>query len=537
MKRREFLKSVGIGSASLLIPSTVLALSKNKKPTGTRPNILYIMADDQNASFVGSYGGWIKDFVQTPTIDKLAEEGSRLTNCFNTNSLCAPSRASIISGKYSHNSGVYTLREDMNTAGWNTLPVVMKKSGYQTAAVGKWHVHGDNLHGLDYYALTKTSQGRYINPSMSTPDGKRNEEGHSSDVYTNISMEWLEKRDKTQPFFLMHHFKAAHGPWQYAPRYESLYQDVEIPEPPTLHDDYSNRFEGGVGVKKSKIFSKDGTGSLASRMQGLNKKGEQGEWPTGNLDISGMSDSEIKKATYQKYVKDYLRCVKGIDDNVLRLVNYLEQEGILDDTLIIYTADQGMYVGEHGFYDKRLGLDEGMRMPFIARYPKEIQAGVVLDDIVNNVDFPETMIDYAEAEIPADMQGFSFRKNLNGDPEAHQRTATFYAFYSSGTPRHYGIRTKHHKLLKYMGKDGSAIGQDLFDMDKDPHELRSVLNDKSYAGVLKKLESQLKDEMQAIGLSEEDLPGRWKAPGKKTKNPKKSKKTGMKNKKSKKKKS
>jgi arylsulfatase A-like enzyme len=519
---------VGIGSASLLIPPTIFALSKNKKPGGARPNILYIMADDHDANFVGSYKSWIKEYVDTPTIDKLAAEGARLTNCFCTNSLCAPSRATIISGKYSHKSGVYTLREDMNTSGWNTLPVVMKNAGYQTAAVGKWHVHGDNMHGLDYYSLTRTSQGRYINPSMSTPDGKRNEEGHSSDVYTNISLEWLEKRDKTKPFFLMHHFKAAHGPWQYAPRYEKLYADIDIPEPPTLHDDYSNRFEGGIGIKKSKIFSTDGSGSLSTRMQGLNKKGEVADWPTGNLDVSGMSDSEIKKATYQKYVKDYLRCVKGIDDNVLRLIEYLEHEGILDDTLIIYTSDQGMYVGEHGFYDKRLGLDEGMRMPFIARYPKEIQAGIVLDDIVNNVDFPETMIDYAGAEIPADMQGFSFRKNLREDPKAHQRSATFYAFYSSGTPRHYGIRTKQHKLLKYMGKDGSVIGQDLFDMVNDPNELRSVLNDKSYSKILTELEQQLAEEMKAIDLTEKDLPGRWKAPARKVKPKKKKKKNKQK---------
>ena len=472
-----------------------------------RPNVLFIMSDDQSRDFIGAYDGWISDTVSTPHIDRLATEGARLDNAFCSNALCAPSRATIVTGQYSHKHGVYTLREDLNTKNLPTSASVLQDAGYQTAVVGKWHIHGDNKYGFDYYAVTH-SQGSYTNPSLATPEGKLQVKGHSSDAYTDVSLKWLESRDKTRPFFLMHHFKAAHGPWEYNPKYKDLYADEVIPEPETLFDDYANRDPAGVPMKRSRIHT-DGNPMDLSLWMSSNKKGKKGDWPTGKLNLEGLNDREIKQATYQKYVKDYMRCVKGIDDNVGRLLAYLEAEGILDNTIVIYTADQGFYVGEHGFFDKRLGLEEGMRMPLLVRYPKSIPAGTVVEDLVSNVDYPSTIIDYAGLDVPDTMQGHSFRAHMEGRPADYTREACFYGFYSSSTPKHYGVRTAGYKLLKYASKDGSIIGADLFDLSKDSHEMNSVINDPEYASVLASMEKQLAAKLIEIEIEPNQLPGMY----------------------------
>ena len=307
-----------------------------------KPNILYIMADDHSAAAIGAYATTLKGFVQTPNIDRLAKEGALFTNVHCTNSLCAPSRSSIITGLYSHKCGVFTLREDLNTGDIPTVPKVLQAGGYNTAVIGKWHIHGDNMHGFDHYAITR-SQGAYFNPGLGTLNGaKISRQGYVSDVYTDLSIEWLEKRDKTKPFMLMTHYKAAHGPWEYAPRHAKLFADVTIPEPPTLFDDYSNRTPGGVDQTRARINrAADDPMSLSLWFQ-KGKKGKSGQWPTGNIDLSGLSDKEITQKVYQKYIKDYMRCVKGIDEGVGKLLAYLEKSGELDNTIIIYTSDQGM---------------------------------------------------------------------------------------------------------------------------------------------------------------------------------------------------
>ncbi|MCK4921305.1 MAG: sulfatase [Bacteroidales bacterium] len=474
-----------------------------------RPNILYIMSDDHSADVIGAYDSHLKDYVQTPNIDKLAQEGALLTHCFNVNALSAPSRASIISGKYSHKSGVYTLREDLNTNNMTTLPKVMKSAGYQTSVVGKWHIHGDNLEGFDFHAVT-LGQGNYFNPTLNTKEGKRRTTGYSSDVITDISLEWLEERDQNQPFFLMTHFKAAHGPWQPAPRHEKMYENDIIPEPATLYDDYANRNPAGVQNTTARIHKNDSKSSLSLWFQ-KGKKGKGG-WPTGEISFEeGAGAKQITAETYQKYVKDYMRCVAGIDENVGRLLAYLEEEGILDNTVIVYTSDQGMYVGEHGFFDKRLGLDEAMRNPFIIRYPKEIEAKQKVDNIVNNVDFAETLIDFAGLEIPEEMQGYSFRSILIGEKPLYNRIGTIYTFYSSGTPHQYGFRTKDFKLLVYRDKKNRE-SYDLFDMKNDPNELMSLAENPKYKKVLKDMISLLEKEMKEIDLKKGFLPGdeEWK---------------------------
>lgn len=478
------------------------------KDLAQQPNILYIMADDHSAATIGAYATHLKGVVQTPNIDRLAKEGARFTNVQCVNALCAPSRASIITGLYSHQHGVYTLREDLNTAEIPSVAKLLKGSGYQTAVFGKWHVHGDNLHGYDDYAVSK-SQGSYFNPRLGGPDGKKVQgEGYASDFYTQLSLDWLDKRDKEKPFFLMTHFKAVHGPWEYAARHKDLYKDTVMPEPPTLLDDYANRDPSGVANTTMRVHKAGSKSALSTWFQ-TNKKGKPGKWPTGQLQIPyGLSDREITKLVYQKYIKDYLRCVKGVDEGVGRLLKKLEDEGILDNTVVVYTSDQGMYVGEHGFFDKRLGLNPALQMPLIIRYPKSVKQGVVLDELINNVDYAETLLDMGGVKVPDSMQGKSFWPLTTGTG-GWDRTRSIYTFYSNGVPKHYGIVTKEYKLLKYMGRTGELLGVDLFDRKKDPDELQSLAKNPEYAAVLENMESELAEEIQSIGLAANQLPGKF----------------------------
>ncbi len=456
-----------------------------------RPSILFIMSDDHSVNTIGAYGQWLSPHARTPHIDRLAKEGVLLTQCVCTNSLCTPSRASIITGQYSHKNGVFTLREELDTSGLSTLPVVLQRAGYQTAVVGKWHLHGNNTHGFDYYAMTR-NQGAYLNPSLETRDGKRRCQGHATDAYTDVCLEWLRARDRARPFFLMCHHKAAHGLWQYAERHAALYRDVTLPEPPAFWDDFAGR-SLGAGSKSATIHPQ-----LSTWMQG-GKKGNG--WPTGDLDVTGLDARQEKQAAFQKYAKDYLRCVAGIDENVGRLLGYLETEGVLDETLVIYTSDQGMFVGEHGFYDKRLMLEAALKMPLVARYPRAIPAHRVSDALVNNVDFAPTLLEFAGIEVPDAMQGRSFWSVLQGRRERIRRSS-FYAFYSNGVGRHYGIRTPQYKLVVY----GEGSTRELYDLDTDPVEMVNQICNPAYAGILRDVEAELQRAMAEVDIAAGQLP-------------------------------
>jgi len=482
---------------SLLSPMNALA----------QPNILFIMSDDHSYRAIGAYNESLKGLNITPHIDQLAAEGAMFTSSVCTNSLCSPSRASIITGMYSHHNGVYTLREHLNGSYLPTLAKELKKAGYSTAAVGKWHVEGDNLQGYDYYAITH-GQGSYWNPTMSTKEGKLSRTGYTTDAYTDVAMEWLDARDKTQPFFLMLHQKATHGPWFYDTiSYPDFLEGIKIPEPGNLFDDYTDRDVNGVPKKQHKIH--DYLNPDNTNKDILSKDFVDPAWVTGTIDTSGMSNAEILKECYQKYMHDYLTCAKSVDDNVGRIVQKLSDEGILDNTIIIYTSDQGMFLGEHNFYDKRLGLEEAMRLPLIMRYPHEIPQDTVIADLVNVVDFAPTFLDIAGTAIPDEMQGISFKDLVYGAGPDTVREASFYHFYSSSCPKHIGLRTRDYKMLVYLGKKrGDILGYDLYDLVNDPYEMKSVYDDPAYTAMADMMHKKLESEMAAIGFSEGLYPGR-----------------------------
>jgi len=393
MNRREFMRAIATSAAAMAAPGCLSAIRKSGAASTNRPNILFMMSDDHAAAGISAYGGFLADVAKTPNIDRLANEGMRFDNCFVTNSICTPSRATILTGKYGHKNGCPGL--DMEFDGsQQTFPKLLQKTGYYTAIVGKWHLCSEPT-GFDYYCVLP-GQGNYHNPKLKEKgkrwvdgfDGGERFDGYVSDVIADFVLKFIENRPKDRPFFLAYQDKAPHDMWQYSNKYARLYEDIHLPEPDTLFDDYSNR---GEAIKREKFF-KVGMGDL-----------------TYDDETGHLSGAARKSAQYQVFVKSFLRCVASIDENVGRVLDYLDKTGLAENTIVIYTSDQGAFLGEHGLCDKRFMYEESIRMPFLVRYPKGIRPGTVNRDIVTNVDCAETFLNYAGAPIPPDMQGRNIR--------------------------------------------------------------------------------------------------------------------------------
>jgi len=454
-----------------------------------RPNLLFIMSDDHAAHAMTCYGSRINE---TPNMDRIANDGVRLDNCFCTNSICTPSRASILTGKYSHLNGVFTLNDKMDGRQM-TFPKLLQEVGYQTAIFGKWHVGHGGIHdptGFDYWRVLP-GQGLYHDPVMYDMGEEKTYPGYVTDLITDFSLEWLEQADRDRPFCLLTHHKAPHRRWEPDDKHADLYEDIDIPEPPTFDDDYSNR-------------------SHAAQIAQMRIDRDLTEQDLKIPPPEGLSGQALKQWKYQRYIKDYLRCVASVDDNVGRMLDYLDDEGLTEDTVVIYTSDQGFFLGDHNWYDKRFMYEESLRMPFVVRYPREIEPGTTNDDIILNTDFAAAFLDYAGLETPREMQSRSFRDNLRGQTPAAWRTSFYYRYFmhlqgGHHVTAHYGVRTERYKLIFYYAEEPGPQEWELFDLEEDPMEMCSVCDDPDYAEVV----AELKDELARLRSEVGDQTNPW----------------------------
>lgn len=468
-----------------------------------RPNVVFVLVDDHALEAVSAYGGYLKDHAKTPTIDRLADEGMRFDSFACNNSICSPSRASFLTGQYSHKNGVRLLGGSINESS-PQYPVELQRAGYQTWLVGKWHL-SSKPKGYDKH-MTVKGQGKYFNPTLSGTEGTWQREGYSTDVYTDVAMDWLRNRDSEEPFLLSLQFKAPHHDYGHAERYNQRLAGVTIPEPPTLYEDVHS---GDSNLKRDFLkMSKFHMARAAEQGESYYSRHLKDSAPNEMWEHDADDDKDKIRVSYQHQLHKYIRCIAGNDDNLGRVLDYLDAEGLADNTIVIYTSDQGYWLGQHGFYDKRLILDTSMLMPLLIRYPKLIKPGSVNSDLCMNVDIAPTLLELAGVDIPSAMQGHSLLPMLNGDPTPDNwRGSQFYNYWMG--PEHYGIRTDRFTYLKI--KDHPP---ELFDRKTDPNQVHNVASYPEHKKVLEQLERELQEQVEAVDIAADTLPGSWHKPGK-----------------------
>lgn len=473
-----------------------------------KPNILFILSDDHTSQAWGIYGGVLADYVQNQNIRRLAAEGVVLDNCFCTNSISTPSRAAILTGRYSNRNGVYTLDDSLDTA-IPTIATTLQKAGYNTALVGKWHL-GSQPQGFDYYSVFH-DQGEYRDPTFKNSTdpwpGERNfgerVRGFSTDIVTDKAIQWIKEQDQKEPFLMCCHFKATHEPYDFPERMRHLYDGVTFPEPDNLLD---------WGMETNgRTFEGQKLETIARNWMVASEDPDKWwcRYPELPFTTKGMDRTVARKAAYQKLIRDFLRCGATVDDNIGRLLRTLDEMGIADNTIVVYVADQGYFLGEHGFYDKRMFYEESARMPFVIRYPRQIQAGKRLTDFVLNVDFAPTLADFAGVNPPEGAQGKSFRKALCGETLQDWRKSIYYRYWTQHDirPAHMGVRNDRYKLIFLYGDKLNMTGSsdyvstpswEFYDLKKDPKENHNAYAEKEYASVIKEMKQEmlrLKEEM------------------------------------------
>ena len=489
----------------LLLLLAVSAIAFASPALAQRPNIVFIMSDDHAAHAISAYGSRLN---QTPNLDRLAREGAILRNVFVTNSICTPSRAAILTGQYSHVNGVPVFNRFDSSR--TTVARLLQKGGYYTGMVGKWHL-GSNPVGFDRWEILP-GQGAYFDPVLYTAEGEKTYQGrYVTDVVTDLAIDFVKTRPDGRPFFLMVHHKAPHRAWEPEPKYREQFATRRFPEPATFWDAYTTRSDA----------LRESTQRVANDLTRRDLKlepppdlagPERTKWLAVKPDtVTVTQDGRVVTLTgepltrwkYQRYMQDYLATIQSLDDNVGRLVAFLDGSGLAKDTIVVYTSDQGFFLGDHGLYDKRFMYEESLRMPFLIRWPSVIKPGTSLDAMALNVDFAPTFLDAAGVAVPADMQGRSLVPVLRGRTPADWRTSMYYRYYHDpghhNTRAHYGVRTRTHKLIHYWKKDQ----WELFDLVADPLELDNLYGQpgqekltESLKAELQRLKAVLKDEDQ-----------------------------------------
>lgn len=503
MKKRQLVRSVGLVLAAMALLGCG---QKHETLAGRKLNILFIMTDDHAAHALSCYGSRINT---TPNLDRIANEGIRFDNCFCTNSICAPSRAVILTGKHSHLNGVRDNRAEFDGS-QATFPKLLQKSGYETVMIGKWHLKSDPT-GFDYWNILP-GQGSYYNPDMIEMGVGKRYEGYVTDIVTDVALDFLQNRtDKNKPFMMMLHHKAPHRNWQPAARHLHLYDDTVFPEPDTLFDDYATRSDAAreqeMTVKDHLILDYDL--KMGPPPERLNEK-QRLAWEAAYepkkqaFEKAQPQGEDLVRWKYQRYMQDYLGCIAAVDENVGRVLDYLETSGLADNTLVVYTSDQGFYLGDHGWYDKRFMYEESLRMPLIAHLPEHISSQLTNQDLVSNLDFAPTFLALAGVEKPLDMQGESLVPILEQKQISEWRDALYYHYYEYPavhmTKRHYGIRTRQYKLMHFYH---DIDAWELYNLDKDPQELNNVYADPVYARIVAELKERLQKLRLLYGDSQE----------------------------------
>jgi arylsulfatase A-like enzyme len=480
-----------------------------------RPNIVFIFSDDHALQAMGAYPSWLHDFIETnhvtPNLDRLAQDGLVFANSFCGNSICSPSRATVLTGKHSHLNGVTKWQKFDGSQ--TTFPKLLQKAGYQTAIIGKWHLISDPT-GFDYWEVLP-AQGDYYNPDFLTSTGRVHRAGYVTDIITDLALNWADHgRQTNRPFMLMIQNKAPHRTWMPAPKYLTWLDQVTVPEPATFLDDYSTR--------KAAARNKMEVGRDLQLSYDLKVDPPKDHWPTNKAgkparpysyarltpqqaaaweeayepryrDYEKLRPTGVDRThwNFQCYMKDYLRCIKSVDDNVGRVLDFLKQAGLDRNTIVIYSSDQGFYLGEHGWFDKRWMYEESFRMPLIVKWPGVTQPGSRPAQFVQNIDYAPTFLDLAGVTAPAEMQGVSLVPLLRGQNPAGWRTDLYYHYYDGpgehGVAVHEGVRTARYKLLHFY----RAGEWELFDLEKDSAELRNVAADPAYAPVLAEMKARL----------------------------------------------
>lgn len=497
----------------------VMATACNVKKEQKQPNIVFIMSDDHAYQAISAYGHGLN---QTPNIDRIADEGVLFTHGYVTNSICAPSRAVMLTGKHSFVNGKV---DNIQSFDWNQDNVAkqLQKAGYQTAMIGKIHIDG-LPQGFDYSNVLP-GQGQYYNPDFIENGEKKRYHGYCTQVTTDIAMDWLKnKRVKDQPFLLLYHQKAPHRTWMPEPKYLEKFEDQTFTPPANFFDNYESRpvaAEHEMGIYEHmdlaydlKMLDKEGEIQTRyryaaqhnyDRMDSVQKAAWDAHYNPIIADFKAkkLEGKELALWKYDRYMKDYLSTIQSVDDGVGEVLNYLDEQGLAENTIVIYTSDQGFYLGEHGWFDKRFMYEESFRTPLLMRYPKEIKPGTIEKKLVQNLDFAPTFLDYAGAKIPEDIQGESFRNIVNGTSD-QWRDAIYYTYYEypgeHNVQRHHGIRTERYKLIHFYY---SSDTWELYDLEKDPSEMNNVYDDPAYADVRKEMHQKLIETREKYGDSDE----------------------------------